>query len=432
MINFIKKLIKHDSFKFKEFSRKQKQILTWWMDDSLVKNKNGIIADGAIRSGKTLSMALSFIFWSMHCFNGKNFGMCGKSVGTFRRNVWFWLKIVLITRKYKINEIRTQNFISIQKGNVCNYYYIFGGKDERSQDYIQGITLAGVLFDEVALMPQSFINQATGRCSVEGSKFWFNCNPEGTLHFFKINWIDKCNDKNILYLHFDMEDNPSLSTEMKNRYRTTYTGVFFKRYILGLWVAAEGIIYDMFNDDLLFDDDDTTSPDLNLWYKRYYAIDYGTNNPCVFIEIIEQNNKYWVMQEYYYDSKKTGRQKTDEMYVNDLINFINNKRYTTIICDPSAASFKISARLKGLRLLDADNDVIDGIRLVSSLFNLKLLKIHKNCINGQKELSSYIWDDKSAQRGKEQPFKENDHFCDALRYFCKTIIKYITNLKKIA
>ena len=229
-------------FHFSPFSKKQKQVLTWWCKESPVHSKDGIIADGAIRSGKTISMSLSFVMWAMNSFSGNNFAMCGKTIGSFRRNVLFWLKLMLRSRGYSVTDHRADNLLTIRKDGKENYFYIFGGKDERSQDLIQGITLAGVFFDEVALMPESFVNQATGRCSVKGSKFWFNCNPDGPYHWFKVNWIDKCAEKNILYLHFTMDDNLSLDEEIKARYRSMYVGVFFKRYIMGLWAAAEGII----------------------------------------------------------------------------------------------------------------------------------------------------------------------------------------------
>ena len=179
------------TFHFSPFSKKQKQVLTWWCKESPVHDKDGIIADGAIRSGKTVSMSLSFVMWAMSSFAGQNFAMCGKTIGSFRRNVLFWLKLMLRSRGYSITDHRADNLVVVRKNGIENYFYIFGGKDERSQDLIQGITLAGVFFDEVALMPESFVNQATGRCSVKGSKFWFNCNPDGPYHWFKVNWIDK-------------------------------------------------------------------------------------------------------------------------------------------------------------------------------------------------------------------------------------------------
>ena len=419
-------LLRKAALYFSSFSKKQKQVLTWWTDASPYKDYNGIICDGAIRAGKTVPMALSFVIWAMDTFNQQNLGMCGKTIGAFKRNVWMWLKPALMIRGYRIKkmpEISEYCFAITYRGNT-NYFYIFGGKDERSQDLIQGITLAGIYFDEVALMPESFVNQATGRCSVKGSKWWFNCNPDGPLHWFKVKWIDEAINKKLLHLHFGMDDNPSLDEDTKQRYKSMYTGVFFQRFILGLWVMAQGAIYDMFHDGLLFDAE--SGPNLDLWYRRYYAIDYGTTNPCAFLEIIVQDNVSWVINEYYYDSKKAGRQKEDSEYVGDLLKFIDDKRYDAVIIDPSAASFKVAARQKGIRVRAADNEVLDGIRLVASLFNLSKLRVHKRCINLRNEVASYIWDEKKAlATGKEEPVKAFDHALDALRYFCKTIVRII-------
>ena len=152
------------AFHFTPFSVKQKKVLTWWCEKSPMNNKDGIIADGAIRSGKTLVMSLSYVIWAMENFNAQNFGMCGKTIASFRRNVLSFLLLVLNGRGYKTDYRRTDNRLTVTKGSVSNDFWIFGGRDESSQDLIQGMTLAGCLFDEVALMPQSFVNQATARC----------------------------------------------------------------------------------------------------------------------------------------------------------------------------------------------------------------------------------------------------------------------------
>lgn len=242
--------VKSAVFHFKPFSRKQKQILTWWLPESGVSDYNGIIADGAVRSGKTVCMVLSFILWSMMCFDGENFAMCGKTIGAFRRNVLAPLKKMLLARGYRYVDHRADNMIEVSRGGKTNYYYIFGGKDERSQDLIQGITLAGILFDEVALMPQSFVDQAVARCSVSGAKLWFNCNPGAPNHWFKTEWLDKLDKKRLLHLHFLMDDNLSLDEETKQRYRTMFSAkVFFRRFILGEWCLAEGLIYEQFAND---------------------------------------------------------------------------------------------------------------------------------------------------------------------------------------
>lgn len=409
-------------FKFQPFSLKQKKVLTWWCDTSPVKDKDGIIADGAIRSGKTVCMSLSFVMWAMYRFNGQNFAMCGKTIGSFRRNVLFWLKLMLKSRGYRVVDHRADNLVEVSRGKVTNYFYIFGGKDERSQDLIQGITLAGVFFDEVALMPESFVNQATGRCSVDGSKYWFNCNPDGPYHWFKTNWIDEAKKKNLIILHFTMEDNLSLSEEIKARYRSMYTGVFYKRYILGLWAMAEGIIYDMFDVDrhvkkvmdfakLLIDG------------GRYVSIDYGTQNAMVFLLWNKGIDKKWYcIREYYYSGRDKGKQKADSQYADDLEKWLEGTPVKAIIVDPSAASFITELNNRGYKTVKADNDVEDGIRLVSTLLNTEKIAFSQSCINLIKEFASYIWDPKAAERGEDKPIKQHDHAMDAVRYFCYTIL----------
>ncbi|HID0769560.1 TPA: PBSX family phage terminase large subunit [Clostridium botulinum] len=410
-------------FKFKPFSKKQRKVLNWWTESSPVKDADGIIADGAIRSGKTVSMSLSFVMWAMENFDSQNFAMCGKTVGSFRRNVWFWLKIMLLSRGYRYKDHKTENYIEISKNEKTNFFYIFGGKDEASQDLIQGITLAGIFFDEVALMPESFVNQGTGRCSIDDSKYWFNCNPDGPRHWFKTNWIDKSKKKNILYLHFTMEDNLSLSEKIKKRYRNMYTGVFFKRYISGLWVMAEGAIYGMWDEKL----NTFVDEDLPLGFKsraqRYISIDFGASNPTVFLDIWDDGDTVWVLDEYYHDNKKDG-DKENSQFAEDLVKFIGSDYPRFVIIDPSAKSLKISIRKKGIRTKDADNEVIEGIRMVATMIANRKLKVHrKNCPNFLEEVSGYVWDEKATLRGEDKPVKDKDHTLDSIRYYVKTIIK---------
>lgn len=407
-------------FKFKPFSKKQRKVLNWWCKDSPVKEKDGIIADGAIRSGKTLCMSLSFVMWAMNTFEGQNFGMCGKTIGSFRRNVLFWLKLMLQSRGYGVADHRIDNLVIVTRNGITNYFYIFGGKDERSQDLIQGITLAGCFFDEVALMPESFVNQATGRCSVDGSKYWFNCNPDGPYHWFKINWIDKREEKNLLYLHFTMDDNLSLSNRIKERYRSMYSGVFYKRYILGLWVVAEGIIYDMF---------DSTRHVLKIlnglvFCKYYVSCDYGTQNATVFLLWSCDTSGKWVcLREYYYSGRDSDRQKTDTEYADDLETWLDGIVPEKIVIDPSAASFIAELKKRGYSIKKAKNDVLDGIRYVATLLNLEKIFFLEACKNTILEFNSYVWDIKASEHGEDKPVKRNDHAMDAVRYFCYTVIR---------
>lgn len=407
-------------FRFKPFSVKQKKVLTWWMKGSPHSNKDAIICDGSVRAGKTVVMSLSFIIWAMETFNEETLGMAGKTIGALRRNVITPLKRMLKSRGYKVKDHRADNLLVISRNGKTNYFYLFGGKDESSQDLIQGITLAGMFFDEVALMPQSFVNQATARCSVEGSKLWFNCNPAGPYHWFKLEWLDKLEEKNALHLHFTLDDNLSLSEKVKQRYYRMYSGVFFKRYILGLWVLAEGIIYDMFSKD------EHVVPTEPRPYEKYYvSCDYGTKNPTTFGLWGFFDGVWYKVKEYHYDGRKRGKQKTDQEYYEDLVEFIadvEKYRFKGVIVDPSAASFIALLKKNRIKVIKAKNDVLDGIRNVATALNKGVILYNDCCEETFREYSSYVWDDKAVERGEDKPVKQNDHQMDADRYFVNTIL----------
>lgn len=222
---------------YRKLSKRQLLAMTWWNRPKF-KERDAIICDGSIRSGKTLCMAVGFILWSMSAFNGEKFAICGKTIESLRRNVIvnmpIWLEGIA-----KVVEHRSENKLTVTIDSRENTYYLFGGRDESSYSLIQGMTLAGVLLDEVALMPRSFVEQAIARCSVAGSKFWFNCNPAGPEHWFYKEWICKISQLNSLHLHFTMADNYSLDPSIKARYEGMYSGVFYRRYILGEWCMAE-------------------------------------------------------------------------------------------------------------------------------------------------------------------------------------------------
>lgn len=420
---------KRPIFKFKPFSRRQRQVMNWWMEDSPVKDCNGIIADGAIRSGKTVAMSLGFVFWAMDSFDEQNFIMAGKTIGSFRRNVLTNLKLMLSSRGYRWKHHLAENMLEISRNGRTNYFYMFGGKDESSQDLIQGITAAGAFFDEVALMPESFVNQATGRCSVGGRKFWFNCNPAGPMHWFRTGWIENRNKKKLVYLHFTMDDNLSLSEAVKKDYRSMYAGVFFRRYIKGHWAVAEGLIYTMCTEQNYYTDEERPIA-LKSIAQKYIAVDYGTTNPCVFLELWDDGQTIWVDREYRWDSRSEEArrsqhpQKTDAQYADDMAEFMGTapEDQCTIIVDPSAASFITELRNRGFYVKTGDNEVLDGIRVVATLLAQRNIRINKSCKGLRSEMQSYVWDEKAAERGEEKPVKQLDHGCDCLRYFCYTIL----------
>ena len=417
------------SFEFRPFGLKQRQVMNWWTSTSPVKDKEGIIADGAIRSGKTISMSLSFCIWAMQNYHNYNFGMCGKTIQSFHRNVFGSLSAMLTTLGYKLDWHRSENMFEVTLRSKVwthkNKFYIFGGKDERSQDLIQGITLAGVFFDEVALMPQSFVNQATGRCSVDGSKMWFNCNPEGPSHWFRQEWILKAREKNLLYLHFDMDDNLTLSNEIKARYKSMYSGIFYQRYILGLWVLAEGLVYPMFDPRKYVIHIEKTGEKAWKydWKKKYFiTIDYGTVNPfaALLIEYNPKTRQSIILDEVYYKGRD-GTRVDNEAYYKMLTELAGPVPIDSIVIDPSAAGMiETIKKYHKYHVKSANNDVLDGIVETTKYINKGLILVADWCTDIIDEFGAYAWDDDPVA---ERVIKENDHAMDALRYYIMTIMK---------
>lgn len=410
-------------FKFRPFSRKQRKVLNWWCRSSPVRDYNGIIADGAIRSGKSVAMSLGFVIWAMSEFSACNFAMCGKTIGSFRRNVLFWLKLMLRSRGYSVSEQRTENLVIVRRGVVENYFYVFGGKDERSQDLIQGITLAGVFFDEVALMPESFVNQATGRCSVDGSKFWFNCNPGSPAHWFKTGWIDKRADKHLLYLHFTMDDNLSLTEAVKERYRGMYTGVFFKRYILGEWKSADGVIYRQFADDPERFILDEVPQDIIIGTM---GLDFGGNGSAhagCLVGITRGYRSIVVLDEYYRKEVIDPGTLTD-----DVCGFIQRSqgqcKAPSIWCDSAETTLikgirtEVFARHIPVEVRNArKGEIIDRIRLCDMLMSQGRFFILRRCRHTIAALSEAVWDGKSPTKDRRlDDGSTNIDSLDALEY----------------
>lgn len=417
------------SIKYVAFSKKQLQLLTWWTNESPYHDLNGVIAEGAIRAGKTIIMGLSFILWSMQKSSDINYAICGKTVASTRRNIIEPLIEMLKQRKFKVIDRKTEGKLIVIKNNNKNTYYIFGGKDEGSASLIQGITLGGVLFDEVALMPRSFVEQAMARCSVNGSKYWFNCNPEGPQHWFYVEHILKWKERKYIRIHFCLEDNPSLSKERIDNYKSLYTGIFYKRFILGEWAFVNGIVYDMVTDENFYYNSNRESvvpiKIIENDIKPYYGVDFGTANPQVYLEVykyVDYAKKemcFYVENEYYWNSRKKLMQKTPDEYVSDFNNWC--KEFSYLIIDPSATPLKAAHRKYGHNVINAKNNVEEGIIGLSTLFANKMIKINKdNCPNLCAELGLYRWNEKKLNNGVEEVLKENDHCCDALRYAIMT------------
>ncbi|MBQ7548736.1 MAG: PBSX family phage terminase large subunit [Clostridia bacterium] len=401
---------------FSGFSPKQLKVLTWWCMNSDFHGYDAVICDGAVRSGKTVCMSLSFVSWAFYEFSDASFAICGKTIASLKRNVIRPVAPILTSLGFGFRQRASQNYIDITYRDRTNRFYLFGGKDEGSAALIQGMTLGGVMLDEVALMPRSFVEQAVARCSLERSRLWFNCNPEHPMHWFYREWILKAKEKNCLYLHFMMSDNPSLSESVINRYRSLYSGAFYQRFVEGKWVAAQGTVYPMFSQELHV----RTPPPEDAFTRFFISCDYGTVNPSSFGLWGEYGEKWYRIREYYYDSRAEGEQRTDMEHYAELERLAGGLTIEAVIVDPSAASFISCIRKEGrFTVIPAKNDVLDGIRQVSDALKSGRIYFSPGCRDTIREFSLYKWDEKAV---RDAPRKEHDHAMDDLRYFVTTAL----------
>ena len=389
------------------FSPRQRQLFRWWREPY-----DAVICDGAVRSGKTFAMGTAFFLWAMSCYQDRRFGLCAATLNSVRRNLLAPVLPLLRWLGFEVREKVSRNQITIRLGGRENTFYLYGGRNEGSPALIQGVTLAGVLLDEVALMPRSFVEQACARCSVEGGKVWFSCNPAGPEHWFYKEWICQAREKGALYLHFTMEDNPSLSPRVRRRYERMFQGVFYRRYVLGEWVAAQGLVYYFF--------DPTALPDAPAdGYEEWkISCDYGTRNPASFGLWGRIGQVWYRVEEYYYDARAEGRQKTDGEYEADLRRLAGDRRVSAVVVDPSAASFMTQLRQAGWPVCPADNRVLEGVRRTAQALRDGRVVICRGCDASIREFSLYCWDTRA---GADRVKKEHDHAMDDIRYFVMSL-----------
>lgn len=401
-------------------SEKQKTVLKWTHLDSMREKYNAIICDGAVRSGKTIVMSTAYIHWAMRYFDNCCFAICARSIGSAERNIVLpLLSSADITAFYKVEYNSTKGFVTVKSGRRKNRFYLFGGRDEQSYMSIQGLTLCGVLLDEVALMPRSFVEQCIARTLSEPrAKLWFNCNPAGPEHWFYKEWIldaEGENTKGSLYLHFLMTDNPTLTPQQIEKAGQMFSGVFYKRYIEGEWAAADGLVYPMFGEENIYDGEEPRGG------KHFISIDYGTRNPCSMGLWSVVDGRAYRIDERYYDSSARGKQLTDEEYYDMLKSLAGGHSVRSIVIDPSAASFIALIRRRGeFNVIKAKNSVIDGIRFTSSCISQGKVMISRRCKDILREFSQYSWDGAS---GEDRVIKQNDHAMDDMRYFCYTVLR---------
>lgn len=388
-------------------SQKQKKILAF-----PYSKYDALICDGAVRSGKTSIMMWAFVDWTMREFSGQRFGICGKTVDSAAKNIVVpFISMSLAKERYTLRWRRSDKILEVRRGTVTNYFEVFGGKDESSFALIQGRTLAGVLLDEVVLMPRSFVEQALTRCSVDGAKLWFSCNPGSPQHWFYTEWIQKHRERNALYLHFEMTDNPGLSEKTLERYKSMFAGIFYDRYIRGLWVAAEGLVYSMY---------DNTVPTVGRVYDKYIvSMDYGIQNPTAMLLWGRCEGVWYAIKEYYHSGRETNEQKTDQQYYDELVKLVGELPIFRLIIDPSAASFiTLVEQKRKFKVWSADNAVIEGIQHVAQCLSERAIYFNDCCKRTIEEFGLYSWDEKSVE---DKPLKVNDHGMDACRYFVQTM-----------
>ncbi len=393
-------------------SPKQQKILAFAYSDY-----DAIICDGAVRSGKTSIITWAFVKWAMDNFNGQRFGVCGKTVDSAKKNIIVpFLSMSLAKESYTLEWRSADKALTVRRGTVMNIFEVFGGKDESSFSLIQGRTLAGVMLDEVVLMPRSFVEQALARCSVDGARAWFSCNSESPQHWFYLEWIKKHRERNALYLHFTMRDNPGLSERTIARYEAMYSGVFYRRYILGEWCVAEGLVYDLPEANIV-----PCAPDAVGTAAYYISCDYGTLNPFAAILWRVDDVCAVAVAEYYYSGRDTNRQRTDEDYCDAVEELAAEYDIASVIVDPSAASFIAALRRRGrFTVRKAKNDVLDGIRQTAVFLKSGRIRICKDCENTIREFGLYRWDEKATA---DTVIKENDHAMDAVRYMAYTALR---------
>jgi PBSX family phage terminase large subunit len=292
--------------------------------------------------------------------------------------------------------------------------YVVGANDERAEGKIRGSTFAGALVDEASIIPESFFKMLLSRLSVDNAKVFVTTNPDSPLHWLKTDFIDRRSELDISVFRFVLDDNPSLGQVYKDNLKKEYKGLWYKRFILGDWVLAEGSIYDFFDTALHV----VQAP--KTYAKQFFVgIDYGTTNPFAAVLVGFNDDAHpaiWVEKEYYWDSKAMGFQKTDSEYARDLEREFGGYPVTLYYLDPSAASFEVELKRNKKPVKQAINDVLDGIRFVGSMIAQGDLVICKKCVNLIKEMESYVWDSKSVKLGEDKPLKQHDHSVDAMRY----------------
>ena len=396
------------------------------------------ILEGSVRSAKTWAMMPKIFKLCAYPVTG-HMVMFGVTKQTVYRNVLSDLFDLLTEKQYQYNRQTGELWL------MGRQWSVIGASDEGSEKKIRGMTVGAAVGDELTLMPKSFIMMLLNRMSPEGSRLYATTNPDNPFHYVKTEFLnpDAPWRKNgaVWSEHFTLDDNQNLDEEYKRMVKAGYSGVYKLRYIDGLWVVAEGAIFaDALSEENYYDDS-TAPANLHVIAEqadRGIPCDYGTIHPHVYHDVIDDGDTLWVDREYFWDSTVMARQKTDAQYADDLEAFMRGEHIegatvhrevrraalnAQVIVPPECASFKAELTQRGIWFTDADNAVDDGLRMMSNMLTRKKMKIHRvNCPNTIKQMQSYSWNPKAAQRGLEEPIKMADDAVDDLRYYVRTKI----------
>lgn len=391
-------------------SPNQQLLFDWWKGD-----KDTVIAQGKIRSGKSYAMGIAFIFWAMHNFDMQNFIMAGQSIGSLKRNITNKLIQILKqsqTIKFTVKVNESKNYFDVFYKNKWNRFYLFHGSNADSYISIHGLTAAGAMFDEALLLNQEFVNQAIARCSVDGAKFWMTLNPGSPMHWLKTEWIDKLEEKNALLIKFGFEDNHTLTQKTIDMYMRTYRGVFKKRYIENEWAASEGVIYDNWTvDEFNFKRMELEKGyDRKFKYVRIAGLDFGSNNPNAFIAGLLSKKDETI---YWYNEIYERKQRLKDLNKKISTKVEKNRK---IIGDGNVPELIDQLYDFGQNIERAKKPPGSVKTGIMKLLGYKMV-VHPTCTNLIDELNSYSWAiDKNTNLPLDEPKKENDHLCDAMRY----------------
>lgn len=384
------------------------------------QDKKYTLLEGSVRSGKTFAIDAKIIsHLCLYNVAGKRV-ICGATKQSVYKNILLDIFSVVGKKNYAYN--RANGELTL----FGTQWFVIGAKDEASYKQILGMTIGIAICDEWTEFPRSFSMQLFLRLSPPGSRLYASTNPGTPQHYLFTEVINNENfDDDLEVIHFTLDDNPNLDPKSKKQIVASQKGVYYQRYILGLWVVAEGAIYkDSWDERWLYDD---SSRPVGLYggggYQSHIiSVDYGTHNPCVFLEYFDDGDVIWLDREYYWDSVKEMKQKTDGEYADDMEKFIRESRVLgrnnpCIVVDPSATSFKLELVKRGLWVVDGVNDVLDGIHRVSEVESTGHRRVRRDLVEWKREKGLYSWDSEAALKsGDEKPLKVNDHTQDADRY----------------